>query len=207
MKRLFVLFCGVLFSVFASCASETKDGGWKRIFDGKTLKGWKASERPGNWTVEDGAIVGRGARSHLFYVAEEFKNFEFKADVLTQPHTNSGIYFHTKYQKGGWPAYGYESQVNVTHPDPVKTGSLYGVVKVFSTPAKDNKWWTQTIIVRGKRIIIKIDGKTIFEYVEPEGVKGTRKLSKGLFALQQHDPGSVVRYKNIMVKRLPDDAK
>jgi len=207
MKRLFVLFCGVLLSASAFCASETKDEGWKRIFDGKTLKGWKASERPGNWTVEDGAIVGRGARSHLFYVAEEFKNFEFKADVLTQPHTNSGIYFHTKYQKGGWPVYGYESQVNVTHGDPVKTGSLYGVVKVFSTPAKDNKWWTQTIIVRGKRIIIKIDGKTIFEYVEPEGVKGPRKLSKGLFALQQHDPGSVVRYKNIMVKRLPDDAK
>jgi len=192
--------------LLAKGAKESKEG-WKCIFDGKSLKGWKANEHPENWKIEDGCIVGRGPRSHLFYVAEEFKNFELKVEVMTQPRTNSGIYFHTRYQASGWPEYGYESQVNVTHPDPVKTGSLYGVVKLFSTPVKDRKWWTHHIIVRGKRIITILDGKVIFEYVEPPGVTGTRKLSKGLIAFQQHDPRSVIRYRNVMVKRLPDDAR
>ena len=191
-------------------AAEGKDEGWKRLFDGKTLEGWKASEKPDHWKVEEGTIVGRGSRSHLFYVAEEFKDFHFKADVMTQPGTNSGIYFHSKFQEGGWPEHGYESQVNVTHGDPVKTGSIYNVVKIFETPAKDGKWWTQHIIVKGKSIttMIEIDGKVLFryEYVEPPSVaQGSekRRLSKGLFAFQQHDPGSVVRYRNVMVKPLP----
>ena len=191
----------------AAGAAESKDEGWKQIFDGASLTGWKANEKPENWKIEDGVIVGRGTRSHLFYVAEEFKNFEFKADVMTQPETNSGIFFHSRFQESGWPAYGYESQVNVTHGDPVKTGSIYNVVKVFSTPAKDKKWYTHHIIVRGKRVTTIIDGQVIFEFVEPDGVTGTRKLGSGLFAFQQHDPGSVVRYKNVMVKRLPDNAR
>ena len=56
-------------------------------------------------------------------------------DVMTTPGSNSGIYVHTKFQETGWPAHGYESQVNVSHRDKVKTGSLYGVVKLFKTPA------------------------------------------------------------------------
>jgi hypothetical protein len=51
-----------------------------------------------------------------------------------------------------------------------------------------------------------IDGKIIFVYSEPPGVQPgnpfMRKLDEGTFALQGHDPGSIVRYKNIRVKRL-----
>jgi hypothetical protein len=207
MRNLVIIGACLLLVSAAFCGSESKDDGWKSIFDGKTLNGWKPNENPENWTVEDGAIVGKGPRSHLFYVAEEYKNFEFKVDVRTKPKTNSGIYFHTKFQDRGWPSQGYECQVNVSHGDPVKTGSLYNVVKVFSTPAKDNEWWTQHIIVRGKRIIVKINDQVIYEFVEPDGVTGTRRLSKGLFAFQQHDPESEIRYKNVMVKRLPDNAR
>ena len=204
MRRAVAALFIVTLCLAVIAGSAKEEDGWKRIFDGKTFEGWKASEKPENWTIADGVIVGRGSRSHLFYVAEEFKSFEFKADVMTQPKTNSGIFFHSKFQKGGWPAHGYESQVNVSHGDPVKTGSLWGVVKLLETPAKDGKWWTQHIVVKGKDIIVKIDGKIVLFYTEPPGVSTTRRLSKGLFALQQHDPGSVVRFKNIMVKKLPD---
>ena len=173
--------------------------GFESLFNGKDLTGWKISEN-GNFKVEDGAIVVRGARAHLF-TEKEFKNFEFQAEVKTEPGSNSGIYFHTKYEET-WPTVGYESQVNVTHGDPVKTGSLYNVVKLYETPAKDNEWWTQTIIVRGKNIVIKINGKTVIDYTEPDGVTGPRKLGQGSFALQAHDPKSVVRYRNIKVKPL-----
>ena len=149
------------------------------------------------------AIVANGPRSHLF-TDKEFKNFEFKAEVMTTPGSNSGIYFHTKYQEEGWPETGHESQVNVTHGDPVKTGSIYNVVKLFKTPAKDNEWWTQTVIVKGKKIIVKINGEEVINYDEPDDVKGGRKLSSGKMALQAHDPKSVVYYRNLRIRKLPD---
>ena len=101
---------------------------------------------------------------------------------------------------------GFECQVNVTQGDPIKTGSLYALKNLDVTPAKDKKWWTQEIIVEGSEVTVKIDGETVLEYTEPEGTKPsnpfTRKLAEGTFGLQAHDPGSVVRYKNIRVKRL-----
>lgn len=185
----------------AKVPAADKDG-WISLFDGKSLEGWKANEHAENWKVEDGAIVARGPRSHLFYMGGEFTDFEFTAEVMTEKGTNSGIYFHTAFQNDGWPAKGYEAQVNVTQSDPVKTGSLYGVKKVFQTEAKDGEWWTQTIKVQGKRIIISVNGKVVVDYTEPDDVKGDRKLSKGTFAFQQHDPAGVVRYRNVKVRRL-----
>ena len=203
MKNLILLAMSVGLLVigpaFAS-AGEEDEKGFVSLFNGKDLTGWKISDN-GKWRVDDGRIVANGARSHLF-TEKEYKNFEFKAEVMATPGSNSGIYFHTKFQKTGWPMHGYESQVNVTQRDPVKTGSIYGVVKLFKTPAKDNQWWTQHIIVKGRNIVVKINGETVIDYTEPEGVKGTHRLNKGSFALQAHDPKSVVYYRNIRVKEL-----
>jgi hypothetical protein len=185
------------------------EDGWIQLFDGKTFDGWKASENKDSWKIEDGKFVCFGPRSHLFYVGElaPFANFEFKAEVMTTPGSNSGIYFHTRFQAEGWPKYGFESQVNNTHRDPKKTGGLYGVVDVFEAPAKDNEWFEQHIIVKGKKVVVKIDGKTVVDYTEPAdkepGADFTRALDKGTFALQAHDPKSKVYYKNIRVRKLP----
>lgn len=193
-----LLACTV--SLAGEKAKESEEG-FTKLFNGKDLTGWKIAEN-GKFEVVDGTIRVSGPRAHLF-TEKEFKNFEFRAEVKTTPGSNSGIYFHTKFQESGWPAIGHEAQVNVTHGDPVKTGSLYNVKKLFKTPAKDNEWWTQTIIVKGQQIIIKINGETVIDYEEPKDVEGGRKLSKGSFALQAHDPKSVVFYRNIRVKELP----
>ena len=50
---------------------------------------------------------------------------------------------------------------------------------------------------------MKVDDTVLYEFVEPEGVIGTRRLSEGTFALQAHDPGSEVHYRNLRVRRLP----
>lgn len=184
--------------------AEETEKGWTQLFDGKTFDNWKkAEENQDSWRIKDGEFVCHGPRCHLFYMGDKYKNFELKVDVKTEPQSNSGIYFHTKYQASGWPEHGYESQVNNTHPDPQKTGGLYNFAKVLKAPAKDNKWWTQHIIVNGKHIVVKIDGKTVVDYTEPDNKEGTVKLSEGTFALQAHDPKSVVRFKNIRVKKLP----
>ncbi|MDA0839166.1 MAG: DUF1080 domain-containing protein [Planctomycetota bacterium] len=207
--RNIILSSALLFSCLSfSFAEETDDEGWVSLFDGKTLEGWKASENKSSFSVVDGQIMVFGPRSHLFYVGKvndgKFKNFEWKADVMTTEGSNSGMYFHTEYQENGWPGKGYEAQINNTHGDPRKTASLYGVKDNHQPPAKDDEWFTQHVIVKGKQITIKVNGKTIVDFTEPEGVTGDRKLSTGTFALQGHDPKSKVFYKNIMVKLLPE---
>jgi len=192
-----------------SVAAAEVEEGFTPLMDGKTFNGWKkAEENPDTWKVEDGAFVAHGNRCHLFYVGDQqpFKNFDLKVDVMTEPHSNGGIYFHTKYQTDGWPKGGFECQVNNTHSDWIKTGSLYGLVNIANSPAQDRKWWTQEIIVKGKSVTVIVDGKRVFEYNEPAGAQPgrdfERKLNEGTFALQGHDPGSTIWYKNIRVKRL-----
>ncbi len=123
---------------------------------------------------------------------------------MTTPGSNSGIYFHTRYQEDGWPNHGYEAQVNQTHGDPKKTGGLYNVQDNYKAPAKDNEWFDYEITVEGKHIVIKIDGKTISDYTEPADlVRPDRQLSSGTFAIQAHDPKSKVYFRNLRVKPLP----
>ncbi len=211
MKRTLIcaLTASLLLTAAARLAAADVEPGFTPLTDGKTFKGWKAAEEnPDTWVMEDGAFVTRGGRNHLFYVGDEqpFKNFHLKVDVMTDTNSNGGIYFHTKYQPQGWPNGGLLCQVNNTHSDWIRTGSLYGIVNLASCPARDNKWWTQDIIVQGNKVTVLIDGKKFLEYVEPAGAQAgkdfERKLSSGTFALQAHDPKSVVRYKNIRVKRL-----
>ncbi len=208
--KLTSLFAAALgLTITASLHSAETEEGFKTIFDGKTFDGWKiGDESAKSWRIEDGAMVAQGNRSHAFYVGDEqpFRNFEFKVDVMTEPGSNGGIYFHTKYQESGWPKAGFECQVNVSQTDWIKTGSLYGLVNMALTPSQDNKWWTQHIIVKGNKVTVKIDGKTVLEYNEPAGTQPgkdfARKLDSGTFAFQAHDPKSVIRYKNVRVKRL-----
>lgn len=186
--------------------------GFYSLFDGKSLDGWKVNEKPETFKVEAGNIVVNGDRAHLFYDGpvnnHEFKNFHFKAEVMTFPNANSGIYFHTKFQPEGWPAAGFECQVNNTYvKDPRKTASLYAVKDVKEQIAEDGKWFLYEIIVKDKKIEIKINGKTANEfqmtadYKAPPKMAG-RVLGSGTFALQGHDPGSKVMYRNIAVKPL-----
>lgn len=201
---------GAFVLTFVGAVHAADDEGFKTIFDGKSMEGWKINENKDSWKLENGALVAHGPRSHLFYVGdkEPFKNFELKLEVQTKKGSNGGVYFHTQYQDSGWPKYGFESQVNQTHGDPIKTGSLYQVQNVNESAAKDDEWYTQHIIVKGKHIVVKINDKTVVDYTEPEGKQPgkdfTRVVDKGTFALQAHDPNSVVMFRNIRVKRLPD---
>jgi hypothetical protein len=205
-KYLFSFSAAVLMIiVLSSVQTQAQKKGWIKLFDGKSLDGWKAAENPQTFSIDDGAIKVFGNRAHLFYVGpvqnHAFKNFEYKATVMTKPGANSGMYIHTQYQEDGWPSQGYEIQVNNSHTDWRRTGSVYGIQDVKEPPAKDDKWFTQHIIVNGNKITVKVDGKTINEYIVP--AEGS-KLSSGTFALQGHDPKSMVYYKDIMVKVLPD---
>ena len=211
MRIVILFFLLNLVSSLLSFADESEETGFERIFDGVSFEGWlKAEENPDSWKIEDNALVTRGPRSHLFFdtKGKPLKNFHLKMDVMTEPGSNGGIFFHTKYQASGWPFVGFESQVNVSQRDWRKTGSIYAVADLGHTPAKDNQWWTQEIIVEGKKVTVKIDGVTVIAYQEPDGATPgdpfKRVFDQGTIALQAHDPDSVVHYRNIQLKRLPD---
>lgn len=217
-RHLGRLLAGSLVALVASTAAiaqpassdQSDESGFVSLFDGKTLNGWKKSEEnPDSLRVEDGLIVIEGPRAHLYYDGElaPLKNFHFKAEVKTTPGSNSGIYFHTRYQPSGWPKYGYECQVNISHSDPKKTSGLYAVRDVADPGVKDNEWYTQEIIVKGRRIQLIVNGKTLVDYTEPENKQPEtpdfeRRLGEGTFALQAHDPESKVFFRNLRVKPL-----
>jgi hypothetical protein len=209
--RTFVIVA--LSLLIISCtATKGRDSGWVSLFDGASLSGWRASENPATFRVENGAIVVHGPRAHLFYegavMNHDFKNFEFKAQVMTTPGSNSGIFIHTAFQESGWPDKGYEVQVNNSQSDWRRTGSLYAVQDVREVYVKDNEWYTEYIKVEGKRVVVKINDRTVVDYTEPDGIekeqgRAQKRLSSGTFALQGHDPDSKVYFKDIMVRPLP----
>lgn len=172
---------------------------WISMFDGSTLDGWKANEHPESWTVKDGAITGDGPASHLFWMKQKCENCEFKAEVKIGHMGNSGMYFRTAFGPG-FPK-GYEAQVNSSHTDPVRTGSLYNFVKVFDVLVPDDTWYTQHIIVEGNHIQIFINDKKTVDYTDEKNT-----FTDGYLALQQHNAGSVVQFKNLMMRHLPAPA-
>lgn len=209
MKQNFLLSLLLVLSLASIGFGQKAEKGFTALTDGKTFNGWKmANENQDAWTIKEGAFVAHGNRSHLYYVgdAKPYVNFELKLDVMTEPGSNGGIYIHTAYQETNWPKNGYEVQVNQTHTDWRKTGSLYSVQDVKEQLAKDNEWYTYDITVKGKHITIKVNDKVAVEWDEPTdrkpGTDFTRILDKGTFALQAHDPKSTIYYKNIRVKRL-----
>ena len=214
MKKLWLLlFIPFLFAYAKNKHNQFKKDEWISLFDGKTLNGWKVGDNAETFSVKDGMIVVHGKTAHLFYDGDvnnhNFKNFDFKAQVMTMPGANSGIYFHTQYQQGGWPSKGYEVQVNNSHTDWKRTGSLYSIVDVKEKLVNDSVWYTERIKVQGKRVQIWVNDKQTVDYTEPENVQRPegmkdRVLSSGTFALQGHDPNSIVYFKDILVKPLAD---
>lgn len=182
-------------------------GDWLTLFDGTSLDGWRAAENPKAFTVKDETLVVNGERGHLFWSGKDgqdrkWDDFEFEAMVRTQPGANSGVFFHTKFQKSGWPDVGYECQVNATHGDSIKTCSLYGIVNNNMPPHVDGDWVKLRIRVAGRHIQTSIDNQVVIDWWEPKDRKGSKKLSTGTFAIQAHDPKSVVEYKFIKARHL-----
>lgn len=224
-KPLLALATLALFAAGRICAADQtpppnnkltpaeEAAGWKLLFDGKSLDGWKASETPGSFMVHpNGLLVVYGKRSHLFYQGpvanHDFKNFELSLDICTLQKSNSGVYFHTEYQETDWPAKGFEVQVNNTHTDFRRGAGLYMIQDNKEAPAKDGEWYTMLIKVEGKHVQTFVNGKQIVDWTEPvpaappPKMEG-RKISHGTFAIQGHDPNSTVLYRNIKVRVLP----
>jgi len=202
-------------------AAPAVEPGFTRLFNGTDFTGWKIAGPAETFTIQDGAIVAKGATSHCYYDGSfrnhSFRNFELKVDVMTRAGSNGGVYVLTEFQETGgnvratgrFPSKGFEIQVNNSHTDRVRTGSLYHVVDILDqSPAKDDEWFTEHIIVKGDTITVKVNDKQVVQWTQPADWDGGREgpgrkiTGPGTIALQGHDPNSTVYYKNIRIKPL-----
>ncbi len=223
----------LLLSLLLCCLlSPTQAQEYVSLFDGKTLEGWTSStDKPESFQVKDGVLIVKGGRAHLFYTGADgkadFRNFELQLKAKTTTGSNSGVYFHTEYQADGWPNEGFEAQVNSTHSDAKKTGSLYGIANVWvpgddaepfgvrvsdngeiflhqnEAPSTDDEWFDYLIRVEGKHITIKVNGVTTVDWTQPRDWSKDRRIGHGTIALQAHDPNSETHYKDIKIRELP----
>ena len=208
---------------------------WQTLFNGRDLIGWQANNNPESFTVKDGIlrIQAPGTQcAHLFYIGEpkavatqemaktgrlppvepeKFKNFELEAVVRAEPNSNGGIFIHTDMSvrdKALHLAKGYEVQLNSSAKEKRKTGSLYAVVDLNTSPVDETKWFTINVKVRDKRITVAIDGRETLDYTEPPNAERPKERAGRLLAadgggiaLQAHDKDSVWYFREIKVRR------
>jgi hypothetical protein len=213
------LAIAVLGSVGA--AAQTVETGFTSIFNGRDFTGWTIAGPAESFTIQDGAIVAKGQASHAYYTGSvrnhRFRDFELKVDIMTRAGSNGGVYVLTEFQETGgnvrasgrFPSKGFEIQVNNSHTDRIRSGSLYHVVDVLDqSPAKDDEWFTEHIIVKGDTITVNVNGKQVVRWTQTPDWDGGREgpgrriTGPGTIALQAHDPNSTVYYRNIRIKQL-----
>jgi len=221
----------------AAPADDAKpDDGWVQLFNGKDLTGWKVPNPPSGqfkgvtekkneagkvvafigetkngkdvtlWRVENGLLIGGGPASHIFSDAVA-DNFRYRVEAKINDHGNSGQYFRAKFGPG-FPQ-GYEAQLNATHGDQIRTGSLYPsfgklsdedrkkILVMKTAPHKPDEFFTQEVVADGNHIQIFVNGKQTVDFTDPNNT-----YTKGHFALQGHDPGSVMTFKKVEYKPL-----
>ncbi len=199
-SRLTSCLAAMLVLTFTATASA-QDGDWISLFDGKTLDGWqKVGNEKSVWEVKDGAISGSGPASMLVTTTGPYKNFRYRAEIKINDGGNSGLYFRTTPKPGFTD--GYEAQIDSTHRDPIRTGSLYGLCHVYQQHVKPDEWFTYELEVRDDvwrgrkvtRIKVTVDGNELYEYLD-----FALTHAEGHFAFQQHDPGSKVNIRKVEV--------
>ncbi len=189
------------------------------LFDGTSLRGWRAQGQASAFTVANGQLSVRGRDARLFYAGPsgqaDFKNFEFSAEVTMQQGAESAICFHTREQPVTSPAPGFQVLLanDARGPDGFmqrrKTGSLNGVRPVWKQFIRDNEWFTLHILVRQKQIQVRINDMLVVDYIEPDDAFSANagfdcRIGHGTFALQALSPQGATFFRNLHVRPLPD---
>jgi hypothetical protein len=205
-QRFFALL--IVFSLFAgnAPAAEPEKENFIPLFDGKSLEGWeKVGNEASLWEVKEGAICGSGPASMLVCTQGPYKNFRYRAEIKINDGGNSGMYFRTTRK----PVFsdGYEAQIDSTHKDPIRTGSIYNFCHVYKRLVEPDMWFKYELQVRddvwrGKpvtKIKVTVNGDELYEYHD-----FALSWKDGYFAFQQHDPGSKVAIRKVEVMVLEE---
>ncbi|WP_240135188.1 ThuA domain-containing protein [Streptomyces sp. MUM 178J] len=180
--------------------------GYRPLFNGETLDGWKQAG-PGGFDVVDGELRSRGGMGLLWYQAREFSAYSLTLDWKLAGDDNSGIFVGFPASDDPWSAVhnGYEVQIDATDAPERTTGAVYGF-KSADIAARDRalrppgQWNTYEIQVRGERLQVFLNGVKINDFVNADPA---RSLKDGHLGIQNHGDGDQVSFRNIKLKELP----
>ena len=145
----------ISFTLFVSSAfaGEAKKPPWKPLMDGKTLNGWhKVGD--GEWTVEEGAFVGRADNARLYglLVSDHvFKDFTVRLKFKCLSG-DSGFYIRTIIKKPE-KAHGLQVQVGRTNSGVGGIYESYGRAWLDKPSVEDEKKFLKDA-VEGFRIAV-----------------------------------------------------
>ena len=189
--------------------TRTVESGFTSLFNGKDLTGWKIGGPAESFSVDQGAIVAHGAASHLFYDGAPEQP---PVPQLRAPARHHGAkplerrrLRDDRVPGEGIPGKGFEIQVNISHTDRIRSGSIYHVMDLSYIPAKDDEWYPMVVAVEGDTITVTLKGNQVARWTQPPDWNGAydtpgRKIAPGTIAFQAHDPGSTTAYANIRVR-------
>ncbi len=203
--------------------SESANG-WRLLFDGKTLNGWrgyKLSDVPDNWTVANGIISVAAGKEGDLITREMYRNFDLMVDWKVDPGANSGIMYRgTETGDYIWRT-ALEMQIldDARHSDgklPITSaGSLFDVYPAprgVVRPA--GEWNSARIVVNGNHVEHWLNGTRLFTYElgsddfnahvaasKFKTMPNYGKAPEGYIGLQAH--GDHVEFRNIKIKVLP----
>lgn len=204
--------------------SAEKSAGWKLLFDGKSLDGWRSykSDQVGaGWKVQDGALVLTAPKAGDIMTKEEFADFELSFEWKISEGGNSGVIYRAGLGESAPFRTGPEYQVldNEKAKDNKLgnhlAGSLYDIGPEVprNLPKPVGQWNESRLIVRGWKVEHWLNGQKVvaLDLAGPAGKAEIAKskfkdwpkfasLSKGYIAFQDH--GDVVSYRSIKIRKL-----
>jgi 3-keto-disaccharide hydrolase len=201
--------------VFAVAPGSAQESGWKQLFDGKDLVGWK-HVGPGAMVVEDGLMKTRGGMGLLYWEGGKLGDCVIRV-VYRMEHEsdNSGVYIRIPLEpREAWMPvhYGYEVQIDNAPDDSHVTGVLYSMTKAMAHPGKPGPAWnTMEITLDGPRTKVAVNGILVTDFTEGDALqpkvhegdpeRGPRP-NEGYIGLQNHSDKDVVYFKEVAVKML-----
>lgn len=214
MRRFLVMALAVtiLGTTVRADDAATPPAGFKPLFNGKNLEGWKVhGGKLGSWTAEKGILfVSKGGGGWLM-TEKEYGDFELRLEFKVPKGGNSGVALRSPMK--GDPAYtGMEIQVL---DDPSykglqkwqQTGSIYGVQPSSKLATKPvGEWNRYRIVCKGRQVMIELNGEKIIDTNLDDHKEKHAKShpgilrEKGHIGLQEH--GGKVEFRNLYIKEL-----
>lgn len=149
---------------------EESSGGWKLLFDGKSMDGWQ-EHGDGDWVVRNGALACQGTKPSWIGSTELYSNYVLKLEFRGAATVNSGVFLRS--QKEGQPHItGYELQIWDTQPAGYNTGSLVGTVKASPAKVLGDQWNRYEITASGDHFVIVLNGEKVLDAKDAKHAEG-----------------------------------
>lgn len=161
---------------FNTLSPGEKAAGWKLLFDGQSLQGWrpygKKTAPEAGWKVEGGILKKLAKEKGGDLVTEEkFLDFDLVWEWRVAPGGNNGVKYLVTEQRPSAPGHEYQMIDDEGHPDGKlgakrQTASFYDVLP----PAADKplkpvgEWNSSRVVIRGKSVEHWLNGSRVLQY-------------------------------------------